>query len=61
MKELLTNPILCFKMNRDFFGNVGEFATSPDISFGDVHLHGLIASSFMTKGFYGNLNILLDV
>jgi SAM-dependent MidA family methyltransferase len=50
-------------MSRDFFGIVGEFATSPDISqmFGEVHLHGLIASRFMTKGFYGNLNILLDL
>jgi hypothetical protein len=49
--------------SRDFFGIVGEFAISPDISqmFGEVHLHGLIASRFMTKGFYGNLNILLDL
>jgi len=63
MKEVLTNPIVCFYMNRNFLGIVGEFATSPDISqmFGEVHLHGLIASSFMTKGFYGNLNILLDL
>jgi NADH dehydrogenase [ubiquinone] 1 alpha subcomplex assembly factor 7 len=45
MKEVLTNPIVCFYMNPDFLGIVGEFATSPDISqmFGEVHLHGLIA------------------
>ncbi|CAK9216217.1 unnamed protein product [Sphagnum troendelagicum] len=33
---------------------VREFVTSPNIGqmFGEVHLHSLIASSFMTKGFY---------